>query len=84
MGEEPLDEIFELFRGILGESNDSLADDVIELTFGISIIRRTSHVELVEHDAKLVPIYHAIMTSFVDDLKRKVGRCAAERFIERV
>lgn len=84
MGEQPLDEIFEFFRGILREADDSLADYVIELTLGIGIVRRTSHVELVEHDAELVPIHHAIVAPFVDDLKRKIGGSAAEGFVERV
>ena len=84
LGEEALDEVFELLRRVLGEANDPLADDVVELSLGVGIVRRTAHVELVEHNAELVPVYHAVVAPLVDDLKRKIGGRAAEGLVEGV
>lgn len=84
LSEEAFDEVFEFLRRVLREANNPLADDIVELAFGVSVVGRTAHIKLVKHDAELVPVDHAIVATFIDDLEREIGGSAAERFVERV
>lgn len=75
-------QISEYFRGVLGEPYDSCPHQIIEFCFGIGVEGREASIELVEDDSEFIPIGHSVVSFFIDNLKRKVGRRAAERFVD--
>ena len=84
LAEQFLDEISKELRGIFGEAYDSSPDEVVKLSLGVGVEGREAGIELIEHDAELIPVSHAVMPLFVDDLQREVGGGPAERFVDLV
>jgi len=77
-------QISECFRRVFGEPYHSSPDQIIQLSFGISVERRETSIQLIQYNPKLIPVSHAVMSLFIDDLKRKIRWSPTKRFVDLI
>lgn len=82
LGQQFFNEISEQFGGSSWESDDPCSHILVQLGLCFGEEGRNACVQFIQHNSVLVPVGHPVVSLFVDNLERQVGRSPAETFVD--